>query len=62
MPPLAGWSMLVLDEVDVVRHQRMKVAPREQSLTLFVLPPVKDEERFCLSEMTYSKSKEEHYP
>ena len=22
MPPLAGWSMLVLDEVDVVGHQR----------------------------------------
>jgi alpha-aminoadipate/glutamate carrier protein LysW len=38
MPPIAGWSMFVLDKVDVARHQRMKVVPRELRETLFVLP------------------------
>jgi len=38
MPPLPGWSMSVLDEVAVVRQQRMKVVPREQCFTLIVLP------------------------
>ena len=41
--------MLVLDEVDVVRHQRMKVVPRELCVSLFVLLCTKDEGRFYLS-------------
>jgi len=41
--------MFVLDKVDVARHQRMKVVPRELRETLFVLPAMGDEERYCLS-------------
>jgi hypothetical protein len=41
--------MFVLDKVDAVRHERMKVVPREPYMSLFVLPSMEDEERFCLS-------------
>ena len=43
--------MFVLDEVDVVRDQQMKVVPRELDLSLFVLPRMKDEGRFYLPEL-----------
>ena len=46
MPPLAGWSIVVLDKVAVARQQRTKVVTREQTKTLFVLPTAKEEERF----------------
>ena len=51
--------MLVLDKVGVVRHQRMKVAPRELYISLFVLCKYEDEGRFYLSFNLYQEFNEQ---
>jgi hypothetical protein len=49
-------------EVDVRRHQRMKVVTREHKSTLFVLPYVEDEELFfvCLTQHAQKENKKWH--